>query len=150
MFGLSIKLFPLGFDLVFSVMCSGGPLLDSKGNLIGINTAIFTQTGLFYPLSLSLSWIKEVRPTYIHITLGTWINGVLLIHFLTWHNRYICWCWLRDPFINCGKDSSSADPVWQSMCLLFRSRNSILFFTKSMALQFMDEIQCTYNVINAC
>ncbi|KAG8384704.1 hypothetical protein BUALT_Bualt04G0145800 [Buddleja alternifolia] len=24
---------------------SGGPLLDSKGNLIGINTAIFTQTG---------------------------------------------------------------------------------------------------------
>jgi len=28
---------------------SGGPLLDSKGSLIGINTAIFTQTGkLFY------------------------------------------------------------------------------------------------------
>ncbi|MFQ6630613.1 hypothetical protein Gotur_009391 [Gossypium turneri] len=26
---------------------SGGPLLDSKGNLIGINTAIFTQTGYF-------------------------------------------------------------------------------------------------------
>ncbi|MBA0712364.1 hypothetical protein Golax_011471 [Gossypium laxum] len=26
---------------------SGGPLLDSKGNLIGINTAIFTQTGCF-------------------------------------------------------------------------------------------------------
>lgn len=25
---------------------SGGPLLDSKGNLIGINTAIFTQTGI--------------------------------------------------------------------------------------------------------
>ncbi|XP_026459863.1 protease Do-like 8, chloroplastic [Papaver somniferum] len=24
---------------------SGGPLLDSKGNLIGINTAIYTQTG---------------------------------------------------------------------------------------------------------
>ncbi|KAJ0100228.1 hypothetical protein Patl1_21919 [Pistacia atlantica] len=29
----------------FSNCCSGGPLLDSKGNLIGINTAIFTQTG---------------------------------------------------------------------------------------------------------
>ncbi|KAF6136660.1 hypothetical protein GIB67_016116 [Kingdonia uniflora] len=28
---------------------SGGPLLDSKGNLIGINTAIFTQTGAETP-----------------------------------------------------------------------------------------------------
>ncbi|KAF6160034.1 hypothetical protein GIB67_033118, partial [Kingdonia uniflora] len=28
---------------------SGGPLLDSKGNLIGINTAIFTQTGAEIP-----------------------------------------------------------------------------------------------------
>jgi S1-C subfamily serine protease len=27
---------------------SGGPLLDSKGKLIGINTAIFTQTGMFF------------------------------------------------------------------------------------------------------
>jgi len=26
---------------------SGGPLLDSKGHMIGINTAIFTQTGKF-------------------------------------------------------------------------------------------------------
>lgn len=51
MFSLSIKLLPLGINLVFSVKCSGGPLLDSKGNLIGINTAIFTQTGEFYPLS---------------------------------------------------------------------------------------------------
>ncbi|RZR82824.1 hypothetical protein BHM03_00009350 [Ensete ventricosum] len=25
---------------------SGGPLLDSKGNMIGINTAIFTNTGM--------------------------------------------------------------------------------------------------------
>lgn len=30
------------------VQCSGGVLLDSKGNLIGINTAIFTRTGLFF------------------------------------------------------------------------------------------------------
>lgn len=29
-------------------------MLDSKGNLIGINTAIFTQTGEFYPLSVSI------------------------------------------------------------------------------------------------
>jgi hypothetical protein len=27
---------------------SGGPLLDSKGNMIGINTAIFTQTGMSF------------------------------------------------------------------------------------------------------
>lgn len=39
----------LKFDHRLLLSCSyygsGGPLLDSKGNLIGINTAIFTQTG---------------------------------------------------------------------------------------------------------
>lgn len=34
------------FSCIFD---SGGPLLDSKGNLIGINTAIFTQTGNVHP-----------------------------------------------------------------------------------------------------
>ncbi|PQQ10075.1 protease Do-like 8 chloroplastic isoform X2 [Prunus yedoensis var. nudiflora] len=34
---------PFGFDHTLTV--GWGPLLDSKGNLIGINTAIFTQTG---------------------------------------------------------------------------------------------------------
>ncbi|KAF7802972.1 protease Do-like 8, chloroplastic [Senna tora] len=33
---------------------SGGPLLDSKGRLIGINTAIFTQTGMFFHLSYGI------------------------------------------------------------------------------------------------
>lgn len=33
-------------DFYFSDSCSGGPLLDSKGKMIGINTAIFTQTGI--------------------------------------------------------------------------------------------------------
>ena len=36
---------------------SGGALLDSKGNLIGINTAIFTQTGSFH-LSLLCSHVS--------------------------------------------------------------------------------------------
>lgn len=31
--------------------CSGGPLLDSKGHMIGINTAIFTQTGKINPIT---------------------------------------------------------------------------------------------------
>lgn len=36
-----------GYEFIsFSSCCSGGPLLDLKGNLIGINTAIFTQTGI--------------------------------------------------------------------------------------------------------
>ncbi|KAK5795325.1 hypothetical protein PVK06_036586 [Gossypium arboreum] len=33
------------YFLAFFLCCSGGTLLDSEGNLIGINTAIFTQTG---------------------------------------------------------------------------------------------------------
>ncbi|KAL7190506.1 hypothetical protein ACSBR2_022727 [Camellia fascicularis] len=33
---------------------SGGPLLDSKGNLIGINTAIFTQTGNVFSIFIAL------------------------------------------------------------------------------------------------
>lgn len=36
------------FFIIIIYYCSGGPLLDSKGNLIGINTAIFTQTGNFF------------------------------------------------------------------------------------------------------
>lgn len=35
--------------MVSCIFDSGGPLLDSKGNLIGINTAIFTQTGNVHP-----------------------------------------------------------------------------------------------------
>lgn len=31
--------------------CSGGPLLDSKGHMIGINAAIFTQTGKINSIS---------------------------------------------------------------------------------------------------
>ena len=42
----------IAYCFIISSDCgSGGPLLDSKGNLIGINTAIFTQTGnipIFY------------------------------------------------------------------------------------------------------
>ncbi|KNA25289.1 hypothetical protein SOVF_007920 [Spinacia oleracea] len=34
---------------------SGGPLLDSKGNLIGINTAIFTQTGTSAGVGFAIS-----------------------------------------------------------------------------------------------
>jgi len=35
----------------YEPQCSGGPLLDSKGHMIGINTAIFTQTGKINPIS---------------------------------------------------------------------------------------------------
>ncbi|KAI3931257.1 hypothetical protein MKX01_040174 [Papaver californicum] len=38
---------PFGFDhtLTIGVISGGGPVLNSEGNLIGINTAIYTQTG---------------------------------------------------------------------------------------------------------
>lgn len=62
MLSLSRKPFPLGINVSFSVMYSGGPLLDSKGNLIGINTAIFTQTGEFSPLYCAcLNYLKGRR-----------------------------------------------------------------------------------------
>ncbi|EXC05422.1 Protease Do-like 8 [Morus notabilis] len=47
---------------------SGGPLLDSKGNLIGINTAIFTQTGRF-PLHAWFSSKFSVRILKIYASL---------------------------------------------------------------------------------
>lgn len=42
------KFYGMLFEVInFFNYRSGGPLLDSKGNLIGINTAIFSQTGNF-------------------------------------------------------------------------------------------------------
>ncbi|KAK9114257.1 hypothetical protein Syun_021054 [Stephania yunnanensis] len=46
---------------------SGGPLLDSKGNLIGINTAIFTQTGTSVGVGFAIpsSTISKIVPQLI-------------------------------------------------------------------------------------
>ncbi|CAI9109685.1 OLC1v1009550C1 [Oldenlandia corymbosa var. corymbosa] len=46
---------------------SGGPLLDSKGNLIGINTAIFTQTGTSAGVGFAIpsSTVSKIVPQLI-------------------------------------------------------------------------------------
>ncbi|CAN1195577.1 Protease Do-like 8, chloroplastic [Linum perenne] len=46
---------------------SGGPLLDSKGNLIGINTAIFTQTGTSAGVGFAIpsSTVTKIVPQLI-------------------------------------------------------------------------------------
>ncbi|KAK4490709.1 hypothetical protein RD792_001409 [Penstemon davidsonii] len=46
---------------------SGGPLLDSKGNLIGINTAIFTQTGTSAGVGFAIpsSTVVKIAPQLI-------------------------------------------------------------------------------------
>ncbi|XP_073142434.1 protease Do-like 8, chloroplastic [Henckelia pumila] len=46
---------------------SGGPLLDSKGNLIGINTAIFTQTGTSAGVGFAIpsSTVAKIVPQLI-------------------------------------------------------------------------------------
>ncbi|KAF5479183.1 hypothetical protein F2P56_000030 [Juglans regia] len=46
---------------------SGGPLLDSKGNLIGVNTAIFTQTGTSAGVGFAIpsSTVSKIVPQLI-------------------------------------------------------------------------------------
>ncbi|CCQ66697.1 MULTISPECIES: trypsin-like peptidase domain-containing protein [Crocosphaera] len=48
---------------------SGGPLLNSKGEVIGVNTEIFTDTGTFIGISLALS-IKHLQPFLVAIEQG--------------------------------------------------------------------------------
>ncbi|MDJ0844070.1 trypsin-like peptidase domain-containing protein [Crocosphaera sp.] len=48
---------------------SGGPLLNSKGEVIGVNTEIFTDTGRFIGISLALS-VKHLQPFLVAIEQG--------------------------------------------------------------------------------
>ncbi|XP_074286564.1 protease Do-like 8, chloroplastic isoform X1 [Silene latifolia] len=50
---------------------SGGPLLDAKGNLIGINTAIFTQTVLMYKIPYNSMEMASPYNRRGNWTLGT-------------------------------------------------------------------------------
>ena len=52
------------------VYCSGGPLLDSKGNLIGINTAIYTQTGTSAGVGFAIpsSTVLKIVPQLIQFS----------------------------------------------------------------------------------
>ncbi|XP_059670326.1 protease Do-like 8, chloroplastic isoform X2 [Cornus florida] len=56
---------------------SGGPLLDSKGNLIGINTAIFTQTGTSAGVGFAIpsSTVLKIAPQLIQF--GKVVRAVL-------------------------------------------------------------------------
>jgi serine protease Do len=63
---------------------SGGPLIDSRGEVIGINSAIFTQSGGFMGIGLALpidrckkvaaQIIKAGRAVYPWIGLRSWMN----------------------------------------------------------------------------
>ncbi|KAH9618622.1 hypothetical protein KSS87_000924 [Heliosperma pusillum] len=53
---------------------SGGPLLDAKGNLIGINTAIFTQTG-----SLPAGTTTEPLPTNISFLINALVKFIFAL-----------------------------------------------------------------------
>ncbi|KAJ1700180.1 hypothetical protein LUZ63_008692 [Rhynchospora breviuscula] len=48
---------------------SGGPLIDSKGNMIGINTAIFTQTGTSAGVGFAIpsSTVLKIAPQLIQL-----------------------------------------------------------------------------------
>ena len=61
---------PKYFSHIAFAFGSGGPLLDSKGNMIGINTAIFTQTGIVPCLLdkfFSLYVFERLLPVYYFI-----------------------------------------------------------------------------------
>ncbi|XP_022884118.1 protease Do-like 8, chloroplastic isoform X1 [Olea europaea var. sylvestris] len=60
---------------------SGGPLLDSKGNLIGINTAIFTQTGTSAGVGFAIpsSTVVKIVPQLIQF--GKAVRAALNVEF---------------------------------------------------------------------
>lgn len=135
------KLFTACYFVAFFMCCSGGPLLDSKGNLIGINTAIFTQTGYFtffclLYMSYTTIWNKNVgmiveywllypyEKIYFIIRCFPWPKVIvvikssssLLIAFWFYYLcfRYFSRCRICHPILHSAQDCTSADPVWQS------------------------------------
>ncbi|KAJ8775043.1 hypothetical protein K2173_020047 [Erythroxylum novogranatense] len=60
---------------------SGGPLLDSKGNLIGINTAIFTQTGTSAGVGFAIPSTTVVKIVPQLINFGRVVRAGLNVDF---------------------------------------------------------------------
>jgi putative serine protease PepD len=72
---------------------SGGPLINSAGEVIGINTAIFSPTGSSVGISFAVpsDTVRRILPGMISIwpKLLSWVLAVLLVGFFMW------WFWRR-------------------------------------------------------
>jgi putative serine protease PepD len=69
---------------------SGGALVNSKGELVGVNTAIFTTTGssIGIGFAIPVNQVKKVVPGLIHIW-GKWIGWLLALLLVYWILRRI-------------------------------------------------------------
>ncbi|CAN0857713.1 Protease Do-like 8, chloroplastic [Linum grandiflorum] len=70
---------------------SGGPLLDSKGNLIGINTAIFTQTGTSAGVGFAIpsSTVVKIVPQLIQFGKVSNGSGFSFAFQLQYNSRHL-------------------------------------------------------------
>jgi putative serine protease PepD len=72
---------------------SGGPLINSKGEVIGINTAIFSPTGSSVGISFAIpaDTVRKMLPGMVSVwpKIMSWVLAVLLVGVFLW------WFWRR-------------------------------------------------------
>jgi S1-C subfamily serine protease len=72
---------------------SGGPLINSVGEVVGINTAIFSPTGSNVGISFAIpaDTVRKILPGMVSIwpKILSWVLAVLLVGAFLW------WFWRR-------------------------------------------------------
>ena len=123
--------------ILHSYVHSGGPLLDSRGNLIGINTAIFTRTGKHTPnVCFFQPWCVVTENSNVQCKCfwqllimlkvarrWSWwdIESSNYYPHVLWYKqiRYFSWSGFCNTFRCCIKNRFSTNCLWQGKVDVF-------------------------------